>query len=250
MKLRFFAAIVAAVALFLAFSASATPAMAQVGKATVVPAAFGDHSMIQGFALPEEGQGAYVWVYDSAANEILFYHSDGVGPSLHWPLHTETLRDLGVSDDGHFAVLVTNKSVEVHTLELRRPPHGNRLAGISTPRLRLRLIVEGALSATIAGDNLLVLFADRLEVHPLKMRVFLPMVKSDVCTPPECVRGEDPGELPPTPERGGPGVPTRTPAACTPGPNDPCATPPAVATAEPPEEPPVGPPDTPEPILP
>jgi hypothetical protein len=105
----------------LAFSASATPAMAQVGKATVVPAAFGDHSMIQGFALPEEGQGAYVWVYDSAANEILFYHSDGVGPSLHWPLHTETLRDLGVSDDGHFAVLVTNKSVEVHTLERRRP---------------------------------------------------------------------------------------------------------------------------------
>ncbi len=202
MKLRSFAAFVAAVVLF-ACGTLATPASAQVGKA-IIASNFGPGAEAQCFVL--EGQRSLCWIHDGFDN-IGFYHSNGVGPIAYWHLDAK-FKDLGVSDDGKLAILVTEETVEVLTLELRQP---SRLAGISTPRLRLRLVVEGALSASIAGDNLLVLFANRLEVHSLKMRVFLPMVQSDVCTPPECVHGEDPGEQPPTPERGGPVVPTRTP---------------------------------------
>lgn len=238
------AALVAALVLF-GFFASTTPAMAQTQPkpASVFVGEFGDRAAVQCFALPNDDQGPLCWIYMQMMNAIGFFHANGIGPIVYSPVEAGSeFRDLGVSDDGRYAVVVLDNAVEVLTLERRKPSQPrNRLAGISTPRLKLRLKVEDALSASIGGDNLLVVFRDRLEVYPLVHRVYLPMlhvarqegpnwaretpvvVDPGSCPriircyglssdPPECAeRTPEPGELPPTPERGGPVVPTRTP---------------------------------------
>ncbi len=221
-------------------------AQESVKTMNVVSGNFGQGALAACFALPEDDQGSDCWIYNKTENYLGYHHPDGVGPTIRWHFdHGVELTNLGASDDGRFMIMVlksaTSTTIEVHTL--LRPKWNQRLAGISTPRSYFRILANGAQSASVAKGNLMVIFADSIKVYEMRPRIFLPMVGSDACTPPECVRGE--AEEPPpagprdTPEPfrctgrsdDPPWCANRTPEPCEEGPN--CATPPAVATARP-----------------
>lgn len=231
------------IAILAAFLMSMAPQRADAQENTVkamnvVSGNFGQGALVACFALPDDQQDTGCWIYNSTENHIGFHHANGVGPTMFQPLKAgASLVHLGVSDDGRFMTMVLKDSartiVEVHTL-LRRETRNQRLAGISTPRLYFRLVADGARSASVAKGNLMVVFTDSIKVYEMRPRIFLPMVGSDKCTPPECVRGGATEEPPPTLRPTGP---TPTPSACDEDPE--CPGTPVVL--------PPGPRDTPEP---
>jgi len=209
------------------FSLSASAQGTQMRPSKIVQTNLGEGAKLQCFALPEEGQGGLCWLWHASEHFIGFYHPNGVGPIVRWPIDASLdLRQIGVSDDGHYAILVMSDAVQVHTLELRKGQRG-RLAGISTPRLRLRLELEGVQSASMSEGNLLVVFADRIEVYTLKHQIFLPSLVG-------CGEGPNCG-------------PTPVVAWPTDNPCQGLSSDPPWCANRTPEPPPAGPRDTPEP---